>query len=381
MGGRRLALASLVVSTLIGAAAAGAEDKPGFFESLIDRAKKEMSPDQPKPSEPKPSEPKEIKKVSKQASVVFDKKCEAIVQPYTLTDNLTALGSFTVKEGFGSLTDRAFSGRGGGRADAIGESTKLAANQLNWLPMAVEVEYGERVHADVLDDVLPPGGTLGKKHYPTARGMLQEVLAKIWQKHDYDFKLFILKNFTRNAVARPGGFLYLDQGLVDTQAVRGKAYFALAHEIAHVLQRHETKELQSMVVDSVPSKGELVKMVSGATKDPRAVLARVKAKKNLFTRHHIDQELQADSCAAKLLGRVFGDTQRLAESLNAFLRDLPPSESGKPRPAAQSQGQAFVQTTTDIVDSPVRRHPTSEERVRNLRTIYQELVREKASSR
>ena len=370
MGRRRLALVSLVVSTLIGAAVAvGAEDKPGFFESLIDRAKKEMSPE----SETKPSQPKEIKKVSKQASVVFDKKCEDIVQPYTLTDNLTALGSFTVKEGFGSLT--------GGKADRIGESTKLAANQLNWLPMAVEVEYGERVHADVLDDVLPPGGTLGKKHYPTAKGMLQEVLAKVWQKHDYDFKLFILKNSTRNAVARPGGFLYLDQGLVDTQAVRGKAYFALAHEIAHVLQRHETKELQSMVVDSVPSKGELVKMVSGASKDPRVVLARVKAKKNLFTRHHIDQELQADSCAAKLLGRVFGDTRRLAESLNAFLRDLPPSDSGKSRPAAQSQGQAFVQTTTDIVDSPVRRHPTSEERVRNLRTIYQEVVREKASGR
>src|SRR5438552_8366977 len=154
MGRRRLALVSLVVSTLIGVAVAvGAEDKPGFFESLIDRAKKEMSPDRPAETQPKesqttPSQPQEIKKVSKQASVVFDKKCEDIVQPYTLTDNLTALGSFTVKEGFGSLTDRAFGGRGGGRADAIGESTKLAANQLNWLPMAVEVEYGERVHAD-----------------------------------------------------------------------------------------------------------------------------------------------------------------------------------------------------------------------------------------
>ena len=136
-----------------------------------------------------------------------------------------------------------------------------------------------------------------------------------------------------------------------------------------------------MVVDSVPSKGELVKMVSGAAKDPKVILARVKAKKNLFTRHHIDQELQADSCAAKLLGRVFPDPRRLAESLNAFLRDLAPSESGKSRPAASSPANPLVETTTDIVDSPVRRHPTSEERVRNLRAIYQEVVREKASGR
>lgn len=361
---------------MIGAGAAAEEKPSSSFKSLIDRAlgksDKEGSDE---------TRVKEITKVSRYASTVLDRDCPDLVQPYKLTDNVTALGIFSIKEGFSSLANRVLAGRGVSKDDAVPGATKQAAKQLNWLPMSAEVEYGERLHAEVLDDVLPADGTLGKKHYPTATRMLQEILGAIGEKHEYDFRLFIMKSSGRNAVARPGGFLYIDQGLIEDPSVHPKAYFALAHEVAHVLQRHETKELQSMVVDSVPTQRELVKLVTGVTKTPGVILAHVKAGKNLFTQHHIDQELQADSCGARLLGRVLPDAQALADSLNAFLRDLPPPELVDARPVARSQADKLAETVTDVVDTPMRRHPTSEERSGNLKAIYNEVVKDKAAGR
>jgi hypothetical protein len=358
--------------------AGAAEEKPSLFKSLIDRATGKGEAGSEVDSETKT---KEITKVSKHASVVLDKHCPDIVQPYKLSDNAASLAMFSVKEGVPALMQRMLKGRTQGAEDALLGPTRDAAKQLNWLPMAVEVEYGERYHQEVADELLDRDSPLGARHYPTADAMLKAILGKVGEKHDYDFKLFIRKSADRNALAQPGGFLYIDQGLIDNPAMHPKAYFALGHEIAHVLQRHETKELQSMIVDSVPSRAELVKMVTGAKRDPTVVLANVKVKKDLFTRHVIDQELQADSCATKLLGRVFPDARSLAESLDAFYKDLPPPDPADARSAPQSKAESVVKTVDDVVSTPIRRHPTSEERLRNLRSMYDEVVKDKVAGR
>lgn len=77
-------------------------------------------------------------------------------------------------------------------AEEIPSSLKLAAKQLNWLPMTAEVMYGERSHKEETN-ILARDHKLGKKYYPIADKMLGEILSKD-QKHEYGFKLFILKN-------------------------------------------------------------------------------------------------------------------------------------------------------------------------------------------
>lgn len=323
--------------------------------------------------------PKAITKVAPKASVVLDKNCPDIVQPYQLTDNLASLGLFGAKEAvtdfgkriFGAvLTGKPTTPKSGGD---IGASTKLAAKQLNWLPMQAEVAYGRRSHEEETA-ILDRDTKLGQKNYPIADKMLEEILAAVGQPHEYEFKLFILKNSTRNAVARPGGFLYLDQGLLDDPAQRPKAYFALAHEVAHVLQRHETKELQSTVVDSISSREDLLSVISNSRSNPNAILAHVKVQKNQFTRHHVDQELQADSCAVRLLSRVLPDHKALATAINAFLNDLSAPEQGSAPPSPQSDEEKLARSVHEIVDTPVKRHPNNLERQQNLRSIYAEIT-------
>jgi predicted Zn-dependent protease len=333
-------------------------------------------------AQPELVRPKEITALSPRASVVLEKSCPVIVQPFTLSDNAASLALFSAKEAAADL-GRKFLGAAGNmfaaalprapQGGGISASTRLAAKQLNWLPMTAEVAYGERLHEQE-SAILERDSRLGQRHYPTADRMLEQVLAAVGEPHAYAFRLFILKNSSRNAVALPGGFLYLDQGLLDDPAHHPKAYFALAHEVAHVLQRHETKELQSNVIDAVASKDDLLRVVTGSQGDPTLILAHVKAEKNRFTRHHVDQELQADSCAVRLLGRALPDENALAASIDAFVADLPKAEAAAPAATPQTDEGKLQRTVHDIVDTPVKRHPNTQERLRNLRSIQAEIA-------
>ena len=377
--------AFLVYMLLVSVSAVSADDQtPSIFKWLTEPKTKE---DQAPVDEGTSGvHIKEINKVAPKASMVLDKNCPEIVQPYKLTDNLASVTAFGLKEGVHAGIDMLGSGLmnlmqgqpvGSVRSDAargIPASTKLAAKQLNWLPMSAELLYGEQLHQEETN-ILDRGHKLGKKYYPVADKMLQEILSQVDQQHEYEFKLFILKNAGGNAVARPGGFLYIDQGLIDNPTKHPKAYFALAHEVAHVLQRHETKELQSMVIDSVSDTKDLLKIMSGVRNNPSVILAHVKLEKDLFTRHHIDQELQADSCAVKLLSLVFSDAQGLPNSIKAFLKDLPQAELDKPAPPPQSDLERVAASVHDIVNTPVKRHPNSQERMQNLNAIYAEIQR------
>lgn len=339
---------------------------------------------------------KQIGKTSSIALMVLDKNCPEMVQPYKLTDNAASLAVFTVKENVGDLAKRLTDmlkrqsvARPAAATAKISEETRNAAKQLNWLPMEVETTYGERSH-QTETNVLPRDGKLGQQYYPIADGILAELLGQLSERHEYDFKLFVLKNSSRNAIARPGGYLYIDQGLLESPDTLPKAYFALAHEIAHVLQRHETRALQNMVVDSFTVKDELVKAVTTARKDPAVVLSRVKVGKNVYARHYSDQELQADSCAARLLARVYPQREELAGVLDAFLRDLAPNAtearapSGAPRTATTAAPAAaaerVVSEAQDIVTTPAARHPTTQERIQNLRMMYTEVTAATQSS-
>jgi Zn-dependent protease with chaperone function len=360
------------------------EEKPSLFNLFKGSGAKQEPPSAEEDAGTADVNIKKITAVASQASVVLDKNCPQIVQPFELTDNLASLATFGVEEAIktgekilGSLFSSLAIAQDPGAVsldtmEEIPHSLKLAAKQLNWLPMTAEVMYGERSHKEETS-ILARDHKLGKKYYPIADKMLDEILSKVDQKHEYEFKLFILKNNGGNAVARPGGFLYIDQGLIANSTRHPKAYFALAHEVAHVLQRHETKDLQSMVVDSISAKKDLVNVVSGAGSNPGMVIEHVKVGKNLFTRHHIDQELQSDACAIKLLDRVFADEQKLTDSIQVFLKDLPAPEPEKTASVPVSDLERLAASVHEIVDTPIKRHPNTLERAANLDAIYKEI--------
>ncbi|MGV8920084.1 MAG: M48 family metalloprotease [Pseudomonas sp.] len=322
---------------------------------------------------------KQFDSLPPRALVVLDRHCAELVQPYRLTDNFAALSVFGIKEGIKAVPGQlskllGASAPATGGSDTLTHSAKLAAKQLNWMPMDAEVMYAERQHKARLEQLIERDSKQGHKYYPTADAMLRDILASIHEPYDYKFKLFIVKSDNHNALALAGGYLYLDKGLLSTPELQKKAHFALAHEIAHVLQRHETKEMQSVVVDSFTVKSDLLTLMKSAPSNPKAVVDRIKLEKNQFTRHHIDQELQADSCAVKMLTRVYPDRQQLAASISAFIKDLPPAGPSDAPVKQSNQAEMLAGNVEDIVKTPALRHPNTQERKANLEKIYKEVT-------
>src|SRR5262245_26797685 len=96
--GRFIGSVALALSMVT--AGVAAEEKPSLFKSLIDRATGKgdtTSKGDAGADGADETKPKEITKTSKHASVVLDRNCPDIVQPYKLQDNATSLAMFSVK--------------------------------------------------------------------------------------------------------------------------------------------------------------------------------------------------------------------------------------------------------------------------------------------
>lgn len=239
-----------------------------------------------------------------------------------------------------------------------------------WLPMSTEVEFGRRSHELIVDTILDRDSKLGQQLYPLADALLDEIERGIDKPHDYEFKLFIREESTFNAMALPGGFLYLDAGLLKEAAQHDKARFALAHEVGHVLQRHETRELQGLIVDSYDDGKELQKAVaksSKGTEQAQALLKNVKISKDSYVRHTEALELQADACSVRLIFNAYPGGKELSASTTAFISSLKTAESQKPQPTSQSTVELGA-AVRELV-SFKERHPNFPERIANLNAV------------
>lgn len=316
----------------------------------------------------------DFNQLSTRASTMLDKKCENPVAPFTLTDNVATV---LFNAGKVAANDVATQLNGGGKVQGqqvkhkIPQTIRLAARQLNWLPMVAEKAYGDYLFEQETD-ILSPDSKKGKQAYQNAQKILDDVLASVPETSEYQFQIHILKQSGTNARATPGGHLYIDEKLATNPAYKGKAYFAVAHEISHVLQRHETRALQGRVIDAVSLVSDLptlLKTMNTTKSNPKAIIAILGASKEMFSRYHADQEMQADACAVRLLSNVFTDKRELAANIKQFEDTLPKAtaEQGKP--------QDDLTFLSELVTRPMDRHPNTRERVAHLDEMQIEIYK------
>jgi len=85
---------------------------------------------------------------------------------------------------------------------------------------------------------------------------LGERIAAVAAVPDFQFRFRILNTEAINAQAFPGGFIYVNLGLLLAARNEGELAGVLAHEIGHVVARHGTKQLsQSQLVEGAIAVG------------------------------------------------------------------------------------------------------------------------------
>jgi len=80
------------------------------------------------------------------------------------------------------------------------------------------------------------------------------------QNGDHQFHFFVVQDPSINAFALPGGYIGVHTGLIEATANESELAGVLAHEIAHVTQRHISRQIQAMRGNGIMS----MAMLAGA---------------------------------------------------------------------------------------------------------------------
>ncbi len=76
-------------------------------------------------------------------------------------------------------------------------------------------------------------------------------ISGVCDRKDIDYHFYVLEDEEVNAFSLPGGFVYVNKGLVDKVANDNELACVLAHEVGHIVARHSIKKLQAIMGYSI----------------------------------------------------------------------------------------------------------------------------------
>lgn len=173
-------------------------------------------------------------------------------------------------------------------------------------------------------------------------------IAQRTQRPGLPWSFKILNDKQVNAMALPGGFVYVTRGLIESGANDEKLAGVLGHEIAHVTQRHAVKIMEKALA------GEMI--VAIVTKDSSDDIQKASdiALDLIVRRGYRDEEYDADKVGTKW-AHVSGYP---APGLLEFLKDIKQMEGRDP-----SQLETWIST-----------HPPTSQRIERLEAFIPTLT-------
>src|SRR5258708_36433751 len=83
---------------------------------------------------------------------------------------------------------------------------------------------------------------------PAISGYMQDLgesIAKKTSRADLDWHFYVVNTKQVNAFALPGGFIYVNRGLIGSADRLDELTGTMGHEIGPVIQRHSVKQMES----------------------------------------------------------------------------------------------------------------------------------------
>jgi predicted Zn-dependent protease len=172
---------------------------------------------------------------------------------------------------------------------------------------------------------------------------------------NHEFTFFVVDDPTINAFALPGGYIGIHTGLLDATRNEDELAGVLAHEVAHVTQRHIARAIHAgqrrSIMSTAMMLGVLLASVAGGL-DPQAMQGAIAVTQGTALQGQINftrsNEHEADRVGISALAASGFDPQGMASFFEVISRNTG---------SAQSRVPAFLQT-----------HPVSSARIAETRS-------------
>ena len=213
-----------------------------------------------------------------------------------------------------------------------------------------EIEMG-RDYAQQLDEELPLVEDEG------IRGPVAEVgreLAALSARPDMPYEFNVVNTDAINAFAVPGGFIYMNRGLLQEAEDMSQVAGVLAHEIGHIVGRHSAEQIEKARAVSLGY--GLVSVLLGQPEGVAAVGVNLGAN-FYFARHSRADEAEADATAVDLMVEAGWDPRGLV----GFFRIMLEERKRKP----------------NALEALFASHPLTEDRIREVEAMIERVPGER----
>lgn len=182
----------------------------------------------------------------------------------------------------------------------------LAEGVASVAPPAVEARLGRAV-----SNLIAPAAS--RCNHEEREELMQRIVARLAEAAGgpYEFRVISASNPMPNALAAPGGYIVVFDGLLQHTETPEELAGILAHEITHVLKRHSTRALAR----DISSRTLLNLMTMDSAGTPTAMQGAVNLNQLAYQRADEDE---ADLGAVEILARA----HIRPEALSAFFRRL-----------------------------------------------------------
>jgi predicted Zn-dependent protease len=202
-----------------------------------------------------------------------------------------------------------------------------------------EVQMGEQYSAQINAE-LPIVQDAEINRYVNVLG---DSIANLADPRGLDYRFYVVNAIEVNAFAVPGGFIYVNRGLIDRTTSLSQLAGVLGHEIGHVVRRHSVQQMQK-------AQGANFGIVLGCTLlgvcDNQATGAAIQiGGAALFAKFSRDDENEADAEAVKNVVRTGIDPRGIPQMFQILLTER--------------------QSRPDAVAGWFTTHPGEEERIRS----------------
>ncbi len=124
----------------------------------------------------------------------------------------------------------------------------------------------------------------------------------------FNFEFFLVRDRSINAFALPGGFIGVNTGLIESAGTEAELASVIAHEIAHVTQRHLARQFGAERNSAAWMIGSILLALLAAKKNPDAAaglvhLGQAQAQSQ-FLAFSRDAEREADRVGLEMLGEA-----------------------------------------------------------------------------
>jgi predicted Zn-dependent protease len=178
-----------------------------------------------------------------------------------------------------------------------------------------EVQMGQQYSAEI-NAQLPIVQDAEINRYVNVLG---DSIANLADNRGLDYRFYIVNAPEINAFAVPGGFIYVNRGLIDRTTSMSQLAGVLGHEIGHVVRRHSVKQMQK-------AQGANIGVVLGCTllnvcnSDAAGAAIQVGGAA-LFAKFSRNDETEADQEAVKNVIRAGIDPHGIPQMFQILLNE------------------------------------------------------------